>query len=338
MRRFRALMVAVLMTAAIRSPAPAAAARLPRRGLCATTTKAADGARVAVLSAFPAELAPHVAAATVDTTMEADGRQYYLGRLEGVRVVLGLLGIGTVNAASRTTSVIGNFEPSGIILSGVAGSHYRIADVVVADDFVSDADGTVVAMNPAMLALAQLGAATLPAPFENCTRVPPTSPDGMTVCLPYDPMVIFGGRGHTGDPFGGTAFACFPGGGEVFGCELPPVPAPAARAPFQSHAITTDDVQDMETAAAAGVAAAKNVPFVAVRAVSDGAGDPLGDRGFPAQFFDYYRLAAGNAALVTRSFLRELHALPQAHRGRRICHLLAQHRWGTAAAQLNRPP
>src|SRR4029077_5533094 len=122
MRRFRALLMAVLATAAVRSSA--AAARLSRRGLGATATKAADGARLAVLSAFPAELAPLVAAATVDTTVEADGRQSYLGRLEGVRVVLGPLGIGTVNAASRTTSVIGNFEPSGIILSGVAGSHY----------------------------------------------------------------------------------------------------------------------------------------------------------------------------------------------------------------------
>src|SRR4029077_10323483 len=139
------------------------------------------------------------------------------------------------------------------------------------------------------------------------------------------------------DPFNGMAVPCVPNGSAVFGCELPPpMPALAGAVPAEPAA-RTPVVEDMETAAVARIAAERRVPFLAVRAVSDGAGDPLGDRGFPAQFFDYYRLAAGNAALVTRAFLRELHGLPQAHRGRRICHLLAQHRWGTAAAQLNRP-
>ena len=56
----------------------------------------------------------------------------------------------------------------------------------------------------------------------------------------------------------------------------------------------------------AAVAAAHGVPFLIVRGVSDGAGDPLGLPGFPAQFFAYYRLAADNAATVVMRLLETL--------------------------------
>ncbi|MFN8544711.1 MAG: hypothetical protein U0807_10995 [Candidatus Binatia bacterium] len=73
----------------------------------------------------------------------------------------------------------------------------------------------------------------------------------------------------------------------------------------------------METAAVAAVAAARGVPFLGVRGVSDGTGDPLGLPGFPAQFFAYYRLAADNAAAVVARLLATLPAAdrPRARRG-----------------------
>ena len=46
-----------------------------------------------------------------------------------------------------------------------------------------------------------------------------------------------------------------------------------------------------------------HVPFLGVRAVSDGHGDPLGLPGFPFQFFVYRQLAGNNAATVTMAFL-----------------------------------
>jgi nucleoside phosphorylase len=299
-----------------------AAAKTP--GLCASAGRKRTAPAVAVLSAFPAELAPLVAAAEVETTVEADGRRYDIGRLEGVRVVLGLTGIGTVNAADRATAVIRSFAPTAIVMSAVAGSRYRIGDVVIPAQWLEERDGSTFAVNPAMLALARRAATALPAPLQTCTRVPPASPDGNTVCLPYEPAVVFAVQGQSGDPFNGQAFACVPGGGEIFGCELPLAPAAGVAA----------EAEDMETAAVAHAAAAEDVPFVAMRAVSDGAGDPLGDRQFPAQFLDYYRLAAENAALVTRAFLAELHRLPGKHSGRRVCRLLARRRWDRAAARL----
>jgi nucleoside phosphorylase len=63
------------------------------------------------------------------------------------------------------------------------------------------------------------------------------------------------------------------------------------------------DAQDEETAAVAEVAAQHGVPFLGIRAVSDGHGDPLHLPGFPSQFFVYRQLAANNAAAVTTAFI-----------------------------------
>jgi nucleoside phosphorylase len=59
------------------------------------------------------------------------------------------------------------------------------------------------------------------------------------------------------------------------------------------------------------VAASAGVPFLGVRAVSDGGGDPLHLPGFPVQFFAYRQLAGNNAAALTVAILREWTALGQ---------------------------
>jgi hypothetical protein len=98
------------------------------------------------------------------------------------------------------------------------------------------------------------------------------------------------------------------------------------------------DLVDMETATVARVSAERGVPFLGLRAVSDGAGDPLGeDRGFYAQFADYYRLAATNAALVTRAIVAEIAKLARKRSARPVCRLLAKGRWRRAAAGISAP-
>ncbi|ORW32668.1 hypothetical protein AWB91_11550 [Mycobacterium paraense] len=66
------------------------------------------------------------------------------------------------------------------------------------------------------------------------------------------------------------------------------------------------DATDNETAAVQVVAEAHGVPFLAIRGISDGAGDPLRLPGFPLQFFFYKQLAADNAARVAAAFLQRL--------------------------------
>jgi nucleoside phosphorylase len=63
------------------------------------------------------------------------------------------------------------------------------------------------------------------------------------------------------------------------------------------------DAVDMETAAALAVATAHGVPFLGIRGISDGPGDPFGLPGFPFQFFFYKQIAAENAARVVEAFM-----------------------------------
>ncbi len=113
------------------------------------------------------------------------------------------------------------------------------------------------------------------------------------------------------------------GGGDVAGCEPCLRSADAARdaANFSGNApqipglllglfaptafSTTPTVaDDEETAAVDTVAHHYRVPFLGIRAVSDGRGDPLHLPGFPAQFLVYRQLAGNNAAAVTMAFLK----------------------------------
>ncbi|HWP67409.1 MAG TPA: hypothetical protein VNO26_16045 [Candidatus Limnocylindria bacterium] len=301
---------------------PAAARRPP---LCSTADF--DGTRpsyVAVFSAFPAELVPLLATTDVEETVEIDGRLFFVGRMAGVHVVLSLLGIGMVNARESTERMLARFDVAGIVVSGVAGSQHNIGDVVIAQSWVETGRRRVWKVNPALLALAERTAPRLPEPFQRCTPVPPTDPEAPLVCMEHEPALVFEARGESGDPFGGNALPCLPGGGEVLGCEIPAALA-AARAPVPI------DLVDQETAAVTRLAATRRVPMIGVRGVSDGAGDPKGFRPFPLQFFDYYRLAAFNAAVVTRAIVAELGAIATDPAAERICRRLARRRWRSAA-------
>ena len=67
------------------------------------------------------------------------GRDFWLGELHGHRVVLGLSRIGKVAAATTTTTLITCLGASRIVFTGVAGgmgAGVNVGDVVVATEFV----------------------------------------------------------------------------------------------------------------------------------------------------------------------------------------------------------
>lgn len=288
--RMRTLVAGLLIGAGPLAGAPDAADGPASRfadGACALgAARCGPSPELAVLAAFPAELAPLVTVASVRETTTIGDRVWRVGTLGGVPVVLGLLGIGLRNAEATTDLVLDRFPVRAVVVSGVAGANARIADVTVPAVWVAP-DGTEYATDPTWLAHAAAVAAS-PPPLERCTPVPP-EPPGPLVCLAEPPAVLVGGTGRSDDPFGDRPFPCDPRGDDVSGCDVR-----SARRANQQPA-----TQDMETAAVARAAARRGLPFVAVRAVSDGHGDPLGLPGFPAQFFAYYRLAAANAAAVT---------------------------------------
>jgi nucleoside phosphorylase len=290
--------------------------------------------RVLVLSAMPTELDPILAQATVKQTVVVDNRTFYVGRLQGNDVVLALSGIGLVNAKQTTDAAFAHFRCgsqtglAGVVFSGVSGGRTYIGDVTVPGRWTQDDGKTWFRVDPAMLATARKAAAGVklanatPAGDVACVG---TDPDLVsTVSVDHKPAILIGGDGSSADPFGGRRLPCFPGGGDVFGCE--PCSTTDHQAPdaprfltgiapfidpnfffgyFQAPPASSGrDADDMETAAVARVAAEHRTPFIAVRALSDGKGDPLMLPGFPFQFFYYRQLAADNAATVTLAFLK----------------------------------
>ncbi|MDX2170805.1 MAG: hypothetical protein SF182_27290 [Deltaproteobacteria bacterium] len=261
---------------------------------------------IAVLSAFPAELAAVLAQAEVEDTQVIEGRIVRTGRIGDVPVVMAMTGIGLLNAAATTEIVLDHFEVAGVVVSGVAGSPRRIGDVVVPRRW-SQAGGAPFAADASWLRrVARLARAKRFA-LERCTTV-----RNQAVCMGFDPAVVVESAGSSSDTFGNTAFKCNANGGDVFGCDvadaasLPPAAlrrvAPAARQSADDEPSSVD----METAAIAAAASRHGVPYIAFRAVSDGAEDPLDLPGFPAQFFAYYPFAAHNAAVAAATFVREL--------------------------------
>jgi nucleoside phosphorylase len=71
-----------------------------------------------------------------------------------------------------------------------------------------------------------------------------------------------------------------------------------------SPAAPAVDAVDQETAAAQQVADAHGIPFLGIRGMSDGPGDPLNLPGYPFTFAVYKQIAADNAAIVAEAFLQ----------------------------------
>jgi nucleoside phosphorylase len=270
---------------------------------CGSDVNDVDAPFFAVLAAFPAELQALVDRAEIDEEVDLEGRVLRLGRLGGVRVVLGMTGIGLVNAEITTSAVLDRFPVNGVIMSGVAGAPQRIGDVTVPDAWAFD-DGTTFECHAPWVALAEEVAA-IDLDLEQCTVVPAT---GQPVCLEHEPAVFVGGVGVSDDPFGGRPLDCIPDGDDVFGCDILGTRAASDDGTLQGPHQNEPAAVDMETTAVAREAAERGLRFVAFRSVSDGAGDPLDLPGFPAQFFAYYRLAASTAAEVATAFLERIAA------------------------------
>src|SRR5262249_14522947 len=207
----------------------------------------------------------------------------------GIPAVFALLGIGLVNASTTTDLVLDRFDIAAVVLSGVAGSStHAIGDVTVPATWL-EADGTPHSVDPSLLEIASAVAPGLV--LERCGPVPPVPPGPIT-CLPGQPAVFVGGTGESDDPFQGRPLPCQHNTDPVFGCD---VAAGVTAAAVTSQTNAQLAANDEESAAAARQAQARGVPFIAFRAVSD-------NEDFPT-FFNYYQIAADNAAATAAAFI-----------------------------------
>jgi nucleoside phosphorylase len=300
-----------------------------------TSQTQAPEQRTLILTAFPAEADAILARTTLDPnpSVVVDGRHFYLGTLGGKKVIVAMTGIGMVNAAQTTETALDHFTPeSGIsigavVFSGVAGGSGRteIGSVAVPARWTADDGATWHAVDAGMLAAANtltvdlLSTDSIGDPACYCGLF-----TGPRIDLKREPQLFVGGDGSSDDNNNGTAFPAIPLGGDVFGPQ--PCRAPdftplftgnffQALGPFLAFGLLSNitgfltdvppavDAVDQETAAAQQVADAHGIPFLGIRGMSDGPGDPLNLPGYPFSFFVYKQIAADNAAIVTEAFL-----------------------------------
>ena len=290
-------------------------------GSCATTGTRApatstDVPRIAVMSAFDAELTTLRSATRITGTRVVNGRTHYLGTLAGHDVVLMLSGFSMVNAAMTTQAVLDRYTIRAIVFSGIAGGvnpGLHVGDVTVPAQWGNYqeavfARATATGFEPARVTtpFANFG---MMFPQGTSVTVAGTKPDSLerrfwfavdslslstarqvaqsvrlsrcagADCLANEPRIVVGGNGVSGPTF-------------------------VDNAAYREWAWSTfqADALDMETAAVAVVAYENRVPFIAFRSLSDLAGGGPGQN----EVRVFGRLAAENSAAVVIEYLRAL--------------------------------
>ncbi|MEO7128401.1 MAG: 5'-methylthioadenosine/adenosylhomocysteine nucleosidase [Rhodoferax sp.] len=219
--------------------------------------------RIAILSALAEEQHGLQALLRQPQEIHHAGRDFWLGELQGQRVVLALSRVGKVAAATTATALIEHFGVTRIVFTGVAGGLKRgvqVGDVVVASGFVQhDMDASPIfpryelpLYGRSLIACDEVLSALL---FEAaCTHLArvearPNTQDGV---MRHE---VHGGLIASGDRFVSTALE-----------------SAALRDALQSGGHEALAVE-MEGAAVAQVCLDYGVPFAAIRTISDRADD-----------------------------------------------------------------
>ena len=282
--------------------------------LPATSARFDETPRIAVISAFAPELVLLREELQQSRSFYANGVEFSVGVLRGKPVVMFLSGVSMTNAAMNTQLVMDRFRVSHVLFSGIAGGvnpDLHIGDVTVArrwaqyleivlaretapaqytlPPWVKDATiPNYGASHPRPVevrsALRSGGETKFwfdadPVLLEIASRIKDVELekcDAAGRCLANAPKVVLGGSGVSGQAF-------------------------VDNAAFREYTFRTfrANVLDMETAAAAMVAYANGVPFIAFRSLSDLAGDGEGAN----EIGTFMKLAADNSAKVLLAFL-----------------------------------
>lgn len=274
----------------------------------------AETPRVAVISAFPAELALLESKVDGARKQAINGVEFTTGTLQGKPVVLFLSGISMVNASMNTQLALDRFRVTHIVFTGIAGGvnpQLQIGDVVVAQRWAEYLEALfarevapgkyqapshqtdVTLPNFGMIHPRPVGVRSAGHSQEEKKLWFDADPDLMRIarraahevkldrcdaemhCLDHQPRVVVGGHGVSGQAF-------------------------VDNAAFREYTFNTfaASVLDMETAAVAHVAYANGVPFIAFRSLSDLAGGGDGEN----QIKTFFKLAADNSARVLLAF------------------------------------
>lgn len=284
--------------------------------LTAASAAQDDIPRIAVVSAYTPEMV--VLKGELENTVihSLNGVDFSTGQLQGHEVVLFLSGVSIVNAAMTVQLALDHFTIEQIVFSGIAGGvdpELNLGDVVIADRWGQYLESLYARktedgwdkpgffeypypnfgmMFPRSVTVQRAGADAPETRFwfevdESLLAYARQAAAGVSLkrctaentCLEQTPKIVIGGPGVSGGAF-------------------------IDNAEFRDYTFKTFGarVLDMESAAVAHVAYANDVPFIAIRSLSDLAGGGKGKN--EADIF--YTLAADNAAEVVKALLRAI--------------------------------
>ncbi|WP_293575498.1 5'-methylthioadenosine/S-adenosylhomocysteine nucleosidase [Phaeobacter sp.] len=275
-----------------------------------------DVPRTAIVSAFSPELVILRDALMEPVTVSLNGVEFHQGKLDERDVVLFLSGIGTVNAAMTVQLALDHFDIEHVVFSGIAGGvdpALGIGDVVIADRWGQYLE--VVMARPSAEGWAK--PPFFEYPFANFGMIFPRAVSVQRAgsdepetrfWFPVDQSLLTAARRALADleltpcTKGQDCLDRLPriliGGAGVSGSAF------VDNAEFRAYVFETFNarVLDMESAAVAHVAYANEVPFIAVRSLSDLAGGEPDENGIRV----FFGLAAQNAATAVRAILQEI--------------------------------
>jgi adenosylhomocysteine nucleosidase len=281
------------------------------------STRLDETPRLAVISAFDAELEKLRSAATITGTTVINGRSHYLGTLQGHDVVLLLSGYSMVNAAMNTQSLFDHFTIKGIVFSGIAGGvnpGLQVGDVTVPAKWGNYQENLFARETPT-----GFDPGRFPGDFKNFGMIYPRNsslpvigddPDKLEkrFWFPVDVKAL----ATASQLAGSVKLNRCTAGGECLGKEPRLVvggngvsgPTFVDNAAYRQWAWDTfqADALDMETAAVAHVAYVNRVPYIAFRSLSDLAGGGPGKN--EGKVFG--KLAADNSAAVVIEYLKNV--------------------------------
>ena len=226
--------------------------------------------RIGLICANDDELAPFLEEMEVTGTHEHAMLKFYEGKLCGKNVVALYSGVCKVNAAIATQVLIDHFEVDGVINAGVAGGmdpKVKILDTVVSTEigYHDVADGILVEFHPWM----------------------------KTKFFQADPQMLASAQ---------KALASYPSKGSIhFGRMVTGEAFIDQEGRAQINETYHPLSVDMETGAMAHACYVNNIPFLAVRSITD-ADEETGDDAFNANLEEAVRIAKD----VTLQVLREL--------------------------------
>jgi adenosylhomocysteine nucleosidase len=218
---------------------------------------------IAIVSAMHDELSQLLALMPDEQKQTRAGREFWVGHLHGHDVVLVLSGIGKVAAATTATLLIEHFHASYIVFTGVAGGlgeNVNVGDLVVADSFLQH-DLDVSPLFP-KYEVPSYGAASFPADKKLANELKQACAavlDNLGDVLTQEARAAFNlnhPRLHAGLLISGDRFVSTTTESQKLQQDLP-----------QALAV------EMESAAFAQVCHDYDVPFAAVRTISDCADD-----------------------------------------------------------------